>query len=274
MSRYKQLFQQLNEYGQGAYVPFITLGDPNLAQTEAIIDALIAGGADALELGLPFSDPVADGPVIQAANIRALAAGTTIAACFALLSRVRQRYPDIPIGLLVYANLIHAQGIEPFYAACQQAQVDSVLIADVPLREASPYRQAAKKYGIAPVFICPPDASTTVRQQLAAASEGYVYLLSRAGVTGANSQLNLPAQEAITQLRAFNSAPPLLGFGISSPQHVAQAIHAGAAGAISGSAVVQIIAEYQAVPQQMLEQLKAFSQAMKAATFTHAVTAN
>ncbi|RUO40541.1 tryptophan synthase subunit alpha [Aliidiomarina taiwanensis] len=266
MSRYEAMFSQLTAKGEGAFVPFITLGDPCLAQTEHIIDALIAGGADALELGLPFSDPVADGPVIQEANIRSLAAGTRIQDCFELLARVRARHPQVPMGLLVYCNLVHAQGLEAFYARCQQAGVDSVLIADVPLRESAPYRQAAEQQGIAPVFICPPDASSNVRQQVAEASQGYVYLLSRAGVTGTGDTLQLPAGEAIQELKQYASAPPLLGFGISQPDHVRHAMTSGAAGAISGSAVVKIIQAYQLNPEQLAQQLHSFAAAMKAAT--------
>ncbi len=266
MSRYAQLFQHLKAQHEGAYVPFITLGDPSIALTEEIIEALLAGGADALELGLPFSDPVADGPVIQAANIRALTAGAKVSQCFELLTRVRARHPQVPIGLLVYCNLVHAKGLDNFYAACKNAGVDSVLIADVPLRESAPYRAAAQQHNIAAVFICPPDASPTLRQQVAETSAGYVYLLSRAGVTGTGTEVSLPAEHAIHELNQFASAPALLGFGISQPSHVQQAIANGAAGAISGSAVMSIIAEYQHLPETMLKKLTDFTRAMKAAT--------
>jgi|SRR5690554_530632 len=266
MSRYAKLFAHLAEQHEGGYVPFITLGDPSIPLSEEIIEALINGGADALELGMPFSDPVADGPVIQAANIRALSAGAKIEQCFALLKRVRTRHPDVPMGLLVYCNLVHAKGIDAFYAACKDAGVDSVLIADVPMRESLSYRSAAKQHGIASVFICPPDATTELRRQVAEFSEGYVYLLSRSGVTGTGVELSLPTHEAIDELKTFSSAPALLGFGISQPSHVRQAIESGAAGAISGSAVVGIIAKYQQQPNIMLSKLIDFTQAMKAAT--------
>src|SRR5699024_7140930 len=124
--------------------------------TADILDTLVAAGADALELGLPFSDPLADGPTIQNANLRALQAGTKIADCFTLLADFRQRQPTIPIGLLVYANLVFSNGIEQFYARCAAAGIDSVLIADVPLHESLPFRQAAQRHGVLPIFICPP----------------------------------------------------------------------------------------------------------------------
>lgn len=264
--RYAQMFTRLKQQKAGAFVPFVTLGDPGIEQSERILECLIENGADALELGLPFSDPVADGPVIQAANIRALSSGVKIRECFALLTRIRARHPELPIGLLVYCNLAHAHGVDTFYQACADAGVDSVLIADLPLRERTQYQRAAQAKGIESVFICPPDASSALRKQVAASSEGYVYLLSRAGVTGADSALHLPASDAIAELEAAHSAPPLLGFGISNPEQVRQAIASGAAGAISGSAVVRIIADHLEQPEAMLETLGVFIQEMKAAT--------
>lgn len=266
MSRYQAMFKKLEAADQGAFVPFVTLGDPNPEQSLAIIDALVAGGADALELGFPFSDPVADGPTIQKAAIRALQSGTKIATCFEMLAKVRERHPELPIGLLVYANLVASSGVERFYERCAAAGVDSVLIADVPARESASFIHAAKAQGIEPIFIAPPDANAERLQRIAELSEGYVYLLSRAGVTGAETGMQRPATAVIDALKAANSAPPLLGFGIAKPEHVQAALAAGAAGAISGSAVVNIIAEHLAAPEQMLAELKRFVTTMKAAT--------
>ena len=266
MSRYTTMFSRLKSANEGAFVPFVTLGDPDLESSEKVIDALVQGGADALELGLPFSDPVADGPVIQAANFRSLAAGITVANCFSLLKRVRDKYPDLPIGLLVYCNLVHANGVEHFFKLCAEVGVDSVLIADVPMRESSTYRDIANTNGVESVYICPPDATADLRKQVAQNSQGYVYLLSRAGVTGTGDTLQKPATEAIAELQQANSSPPLLGFGISSPEHVRTALESGAAGAISGSAVVKIIADNLGNEVVMLEQLTEFTASMKAAT--------
>ncbi|MBY6063282.1 tryptophan synthase subunit alpha [Pseudidiomarina sediminum] len=269
MSRYAAMFERLDAADQGAFVPFITLGDPDYDTSLAIIDALVAGGADALELGFPFSDPVADGPTIQRAAIRALEHGMTIAKCFSLLTEVRKRYPDLPIGLLVYANLVIGgddNADNGFYRRCAAAGVDSVLIADVPTRESAPFIAAAKQHSIAPIFIAPPDADNTRLQEVAALSEGYVYLLSRAGVTGAETGMQTPASAVIEALQQAQSAPPLLGFGIAKPEHVQAAIAAGAAGAISGSAVVNIIAEHQHDRQALVTALQDFVSQMKAAT--------
>ncbi len=266
MKRYQQAFDTLEAKQQGAFVPFITLADPTIEQSYAIISTLIEAGADALELGLPFSDPVADGPTIQRANLRALAAGASIAACFKLLARVRTNYPDIPMGLLVYANLVVSNGMESFYQRCAESGVDSVLIADVPTRESAPFIRAAQAYNIAPIFIAPPDGSAERLQEVARFSEGYVYLLSRAGVTGNETQMAAPATSVINSLAAAHSAPPLLGFGISTPTHVEAALAAGAAGVISGSAVVQIIEQNVQSPATMLSELQSFTRQMKAAT--------
>ena len=158
MERYETLFAQLKARREGAFVPFVTLGDPNPEQSLKIIDTLIEAGADALELGIPFSDPLADGPTIQDATLRAFAAGVTPAQCFEMLTAIRQKHPTIPIGLLMYANLVFSPGIDEFYAACERAGVDSVLVADVPVEESAPFRQAALRHNIAPIFICPPNA--------------------------------------------------------------------------------------------------------------------
>lgn len=270
MNRYASLFQNLAAADEGAFVPFVTLGDPNPETSFAAIEALIAGGADALELGFPFSDPVADGPTIQRASIRALTAGTTRRDCFAIIERIREKYPEIPIGLLVYANLAVSAGLDKFYSDCATVGVDSVLIADVPVREGEPFIATAETHGIAPIFIAPPDAGAERLQAIAKASKGYVYLLSRAGVTGAETQMQRPATAVIEALRDANSAPPLLGFGIAEPEHVKAALAAGAAGAISGSAVVRIIERHQNDPGAMTAALEAFAEKMKAATSNRA----
>lgn len=266
MSRYDKLFASLKQQNSGAFVPFVTIGDPTPDLSLQIIKTLIDAGADALELGLPFSDPVADGPVIQRANIRALESGTRLAHCLAILTEVREYAPDLPIGLLLYANLAWAQGIDAFYQRLAAAGVDSVLLADVPVKEGERFSSLAKKHGIHPIFIAPPDASAATLKAVAEASEGYIYLLSRAGVTGAGQDVALPASELIQSLKDAGGPPPLLGFGISQPEHVQAAIQAGAAGAISGSAVVARIENNLANPAAMLEQLDQFVRQMKAAT--------
>lgn len=272
MSRYTQLFNRLNHAKEGAFIPFITLGDPDIDSSFKIIECLIESGADALELGIPFSDPLADGPTIQNANLRAFANHITPEQCFTLITLVRKQYPDIAIGLLLYANLVFSNGIDQFYAKCQQAGVDSVLIADVPLEESEPFVLSAKKHQIAPVFICPPDASEALIEQLAANTQGYTYLLSRSGVTGIDqkgvkNETNLHAK-LIQLLKKHGAAPAVQGFGISTPEQVKEALNNGAAGAISGSAIVHIIGKNQHDLPTMLKELSLFVSSMKAACKT------
>ena len=266
MERYETLFKQLKERKEGAFVPFVTLGDPSPEQSLKIIDTLIEAGADALELGIPFSDPLADGPTIQNATLRAFAAGVTPGQCFEMLSAIRQKHPTIPIGLLMYANLVFSRGIDEFYAQCEKAGVDSVLVADVPVEESAPFRQAALRHNVAPIFICPPNADDDLLRQIASHGRGYTYLLSRAGVTGAENRAALPLHHLVEKLTEYNAAPPLQGFGISAPDQVTAAIDAGAAGAISGSAIVKIIEKNVDKPAVMLDELGAFVRAMKAGT--------
>ena len=265
-SRYQKTFTALKAAKQGAFVPFVTLGDPTPNISLDIIDVLVSNGADALELGFPFSDPLADGPVIQGANVRALDAKTTPQICFDMIKKVRAKYPDIPIGLLVYANLVYANGINNFYLTAHNAGVDSVLIADVPIEEATDFIKAAKANHIAPIFIAPPNGNDETLRQVAENSEGYTYLLSRSGVTGTDIQANMPINDILTKLTHYNAPPPLLGFGIAKPSQVTAAIKAGAAGAISGSATVKIIEQNLNDKTKMLSLLSEFTQQMKAAT--------
>ncbi|MCG7488998.1 tryptophan synthase subunit alpha [Vibrio sp. Of14-4] len=266
MSRYQSMFARLNEQNQGAFVPFVTVCDPNPAQSLKIMETLVEAGADALELGIPFSDPLADGPTIQGANIRALESGATPEICFDLIGEIRAKYPDLPIGLLMYANLVFARGIDNFYQRCANAGIDSVLIADVPTNESAEFVEAATKHGIEPIFIVPPTASDDTLKSVAELGSGYTYLLSRAGVTGAETKANMPVSDLLDRLNKYDAPPALLGFGISTPEQVKQAIDAGAAGAISGSAVVKIIETHTEAPEEMLVQLSKFVSPMKAAT--------
>ncbi|OYD26037.1 tryptophan synthase subunit alpha [Oceanimonas baumannii] len=266
MSRYHRLFERLNSANEGAFVPFVTLGDPTPEQSLKVIDALVAGGADALELGIPFSDPIADGPTIQAATLRARNAGTRTQTCFDMLTQVREKYPELPIGLLVYANLVYAPGVDSFYSRAAAAGVDSVLVADVPLEMAAPFKAAADKAGVESIYIAPPNGDEATLKAVAETGSGYTYLLSRAGVTGTETKAGTPVDTLLATLAKYDAPPSLLGFGISSPEQVRDAIKSGAAGAISGSAVVKIIEQHLDQPQAMLNALTAFVKEMKAAT--------
>ena len=256
MSRYAAMFRRSGN--AGVFGAFVMLGDPDLDSCAAILDELVAGGADMVEVGIPFSDPVADGPVIQAAAVRALANGTTPADCFALLKAFRARHPDVPVGILTYANLVLARGRDHFYAQAAAAGVDSVLVADVPVLEAEPYVAAARAHGVDAVLIAAINTPRERLREIARLGGGYTYCVARAGVTGANREAAFEHEAMLDALREAGAPPPVFGFGISRPDHVRAALAAGAAGVISGSAIVERVARG--------EEVAPFVREMKAAT--------
>jgi len=238
MSRYAALFAR----GEGVFGAFVMLGDPGLEASAAILDELVAGGADMIEVGIPFSDPIADGPVIQAAAARALAAGVRPADCFALIRGFRARHPEVPVGILTYANLVLARGADRFYRAAREAGADSVLVADVPLGEAEPFVAAARAWGVAPVLIAAANTPPERLRRIARLGQGYTYCVARPGVTGADEEIRLDHDEMLAVLGEAGAPPPIFGFGISRRAHVRAALEAGAAGVISGSAIVERVA--------------------------------
>lgn len=245
MDRYSQLFETLKQRGEGAFVPFIMLGDPTPDATLAVVRAAVAGGADALELGVPFSDPVADGPTIQASHIRALANGATVDAAITQIKQIRAEFPELPLGMLIYGNVPFTRGLDRFYTEFKAAGADSILLPDVPVREGAPFVAAAEKADINPIFIAPARAAEHTLEGVAASSKGYIYAISRDGVTGTEKESEtLGLDEVVANVARFGGAPVLLGFGISTPEHVADAIKAGAAGAITGSALTKIIEKH------------------------------
>lgn len=257
--RYDPMFDRLRARGEGALGAFVMLGDPDLEASALILDALVAGGADMIEVGIPFSDPVADGPVIQAAAERALRHGVTPPDCVRLLGEFRERHADIPVGILTYANIVLAAGRDTFYRASAEAGVDSVLVADVPSLEAAPFVEAADAAGVAPVLIAAPNTPRPALERIARLGRGYTYCVARSGVTGAERGMELDHRALFDALAELGAAPPVLGFGISTPEHVRAALDAGAAGAISGSAIVSRVTEGP-------DAVAAFVHEMKAAT--------
>ena len=261
MTRYAAMFGRCTAQGEGAFGAFLMLGDPDHEASAAYLDALVEGGADMLELGIPFSDPVADGPVVQAAAVRALEAGVRTADCLAIIADFRQRHPEVPVGILTYANIVAARGIGRFAGELAEAGADSLLVADVPTLEAEPYSDAARSAGIDLVMIAAPNTPEPALRRIASLSSGYTYCVARDGVTGIDQGPTLrhaPLFEALSQL---NAAPSVLGFGIGTPSQVREALESGAAGVISGSALVKRV-EAGASP----EALSSFVSELKAAT--------
>jgi tryptophan synthase alpha chain len=241
MSRYSQMFDSLRARQEAALGAFVMLGDPDPLTSATVLDALVVGGADMIEVGIPFSDPIADGPVIQAAVNRALCAGVRTADCFGLIAGFRARHPEVPVGILAYANIVCARGRRQFFAAAAEAGADSLLIADLPSLEAEPWTKEMREAQLDPVLIAaantPPDKLSTI----ARLSSGYTYCVTRAGITGTHQAARFDSS-LIERLNDLGAPPPVFGFGISKPEHVRDAIEAGAQGVICGSAIVSLVA--------------------------------
>ncbi|MCW3796228.1 tryptophan synthase subunit alpha [Sphingomonas sp. BN140010] len=249
MSRYAQMFQRLHQRAEGAFGGFLMLGDPDVATSVTLLDAVVEGGADMVEVGIPFSDPVADGPVIQAAADRALRAGVRVDDCFGLIRQFRAKHPAVPVGILTYANLLAARGRDKFMADAAGAGADSILVADVPSIEAAPYAAAAQAAGLELVMIAAPNTPEPVIRRIAELSGGYTYCVARAGVTGTSAALALDHDRLFAMLAEAGAPPPVLGFGISYPDQVAEALASGTAGVIAGSALVKLGADARALVQ-------------------------
>ena len=236
MKRYATMFERLN--GHGAFGAFLMLGDPDLKTSAQLLDAVVEGGADMIEVGIPFSDPVADGPVIQAAACRALASGVRVSDCFELLAGFRGRHPTVPVGILTYANIVAAR--MGFMRDAAEAGTDSLLIADVPALEAERFTGDMEQAGIEPVLIAAANTPDATLKRIASLSKAYTYCVSRAGITGTHAGGQFDAG-LIERVKAAGAPPPLFGFGISRPEHVRAALDSGARGVICGSAIVDLV---------------------------------
>lgn len=241
MSRYASMFAGLGARGEGAFGAFLMLGHPDVETSATLLDAVVEGGADMVEVGIPFSDPVADGAVIQAAAAEALRGGVKPSDCFELLREFRERHAGIPIGILTYANLVVARGVERFFDDAAAAGVDSLLIADVPSLEARPFAAFARAAGLDFVMIAAPNTPRPTLERIARTASGYTYCVARSGITGVRDHLTLDHAALFAQLAELGAPPPILGFGISTPDHVRQALSAGAAGVVTGSALIDIL---------------------------------
>jgi tryptophan synthase alpha chain len=237
MSRYAAMFERLAAKGEGAFGAFLMLGDPGLAISAQLLDAVIDGGADMIEVGIPFSDPVADGPVIQAAAQRALAVGVRVSDCLALIEGFRSRHPDVPVGILTYANIVVARA--GFARDAAEAGADSLLIADVPAIEAEPFTREMAQAGIEPVLIAAANTPDSTLNRIALLSKAYTYCVSRPGITGTHTGGEFDA-DLIRRVCEAGAPPPIFGFGISKPEHVRAALDASASGVICGSAIVDL----------------------------------
>jgi tryptophan synthase alpha chain len=230
----------LSFYKKPALVVYVTCGDPDLATTEAVVLAAIAAGADVIELGVPFSDPVADGPVIQRASERALRHGTCLAQVLTLAAEVRQHAQSTGLIVFSYLNPILRMGMEKFCMVARHAGVDGVLVTDLPVEESDEYLRATREHDLAPVFLAAPTSPDERLKRIAAVSRGFVYAVSRTGVTGARQKLADDAQKLVRRLRRVTKLPIAVGFGISGAEQFAE-VGTFADAVVVGSAIVETI---------------------------------
>ena len=225
-------------------VIYLTVGDPDLAATKEIALAAIDAGADVIELGVPFSDPVADGPVIQRASERALAKGARLEDVLKLAAELRRLRADVGLVAFSYFNPILRFGLERFCARAADCGVDGVLITDLIVEEADEYLEQAHRYGLKPIFLAAPTSPDARLQRIASASQGFIYAISRTGITGTRPDLAEDARQLVNRLRRYGKLPIAVGFGISRPEHVA-AVGEFADAVVIGSAIVSLIEEAQ-----------------------------
>lgn len=261
MSRLEATFARLRERGERALMPYFTAGDPSLAVTRALLLEAARRGADVIELGIPFSDPLADGPVIQRASQRALASGVTLARVLELVRDVRGEV-SVPIVFLTYYNPVHAFGLKAFAHAAVEAGVDGVIVADLPPEEAGPFATEARGAGLDLIHLVAPTSPPDRMRFIARRSRGFIYVVSLTGVTGARATLPPDLVEHLRQLRAVTTKPICVGFGISTPEQVA-AVAPYADGMIVGSAVVGLV-EAHGGSDRLVAEVGAFIAALKA----------
>jgi tryptophan synthase alpha chain len=246
MSRIAEVFSHLKNGKRPGLVAYVTAGDPDLARTAEILVALAANGADVIEVGIPFSDPLADGPVIQRASERALASGTTLRGALRMIKETGSKIAA-PIVLFTYANPVFRMGEGEFVTAAADAGVDGVLVLDLPIEEAGPLRGRLVGAQLDPIFLLSPTTTDERIRASAAMGSGFLYVISRLGVTGARDQVATDAEPLVKRIRAQSDLPLALGFGISTPAQVAE-VGRWADAAVVGSALVNVIAEHGSAP--------------------------
>ncbi len=263
MNRIEARFEQLREQGEVAFIPYITAGDPTLSKTAEILQTLAQAGADVIELGIPFSEPVGDGPVIQEATLRALQQGTTPEGVIALVKQIRASGCDVPILLFSYFNPILAMGFDTFAAKAKEAGADGVLCVDLPVEEADAYREALTSAGLATVFLVSPTTRPERMRRILEACSGFVYCVSRLGVTGERTTLPEDLHRLVRDVRSMTQKPVAIGFGIAKPEQATEVARI-ADGVVVGSALVRFVAAHASEPG-FLDTLHTYAHAFKQA---------
>ncbi len=257
MKTYNQVFSELKEKNRTALIPFFVIGDPDFDTSLAVVKTAIDADADVLELGIPFSDPIADGPTIQKADIRAMKSGINMSKALDFIRQVKE-YRDIPIGLLMYYNLVYQYGTENFFSDFHKAGVNSVLIADLSIDDADEIVGPAKAAGLDTVFMVTPVTKPRRMERIASITTGFIYTVSVLGVTGSRDQLSNTLDDLIGKLKKLTNVPVCVGFGISKAEHAATVAQAGADGVIIGSKIVGLIETNLNDKEKMLAGISAF----------------
>jgi tryptophan synthase alpha chain len=267
MSEISKVFQKLKAQGDGALVGYVTGGDPEPRFTPVIAEALVKGGVDIIELGIPFSDPIADGPTIQAASVRALEAGTTPKIVLGMAGEIKRKH-TVPVVILTYYNPVFRMGLENFFRLASNCGVDGVVVPDLPVEEADGYREAARACGVDTIFLAAPSTSNERLRRIVGCTSGFLYLVSHFGVTGAREALEDSTVKLIKRVLPYTvgRVPLAVGFGISKPEHARCIIQNGADGVIVGSAFVNIVHRHSEDVGRMLEELEALARRLKEAT--------
>jgi len=267
MSDLARVFEKLKARGDGALIGYVTAGDPKPEFTPRIAEALVKGGVDILELGVPFSDPIADGPTIQAASLHALQAGTTPKMVLGMAGEIKRKC-GVPVVILTYYNPVFHMGLENFFRLASNFGVDGVVVPDLPVEEAEAYREAAGSCGVDTIFLAAPSTSNERLGKIVACTSGFLYVVSHFGVTGAREALEDSTVQLIKRVLPYTAGrvPLAVGFGVSKPEHAKRIIQSGADGVIVGSAFVNIVQKHEGDVGRMLEELEVAARKLKNAT--------
>jgi tryptophan synthase alpha chain len=266
MTRIGRLFECLKRDGRKGLIAYLTAGDPSLARTPALVEAMVRGGADLIELGVPFSDPIADGPVIQRAGERALRAGTTLAGVLKAAAEIR-RHSDVPLLLFTYLNPVLRYGLDRLAADAAASGIDGCLLTDASVDEAEDYAAAMHRHGLDTVFLAAPTSTPRRLELVARYSTGFIYLVSRTGVTGERETLSNAVAPLVQAVRAVTELPLAVGFGISRPEHVAELGRLVEA-VVVGSAFVRLIERHRDSPA-LESELEKFTRELKSGFGVH-----
>ena len=267
MTRIGKLFENLRRDGRKGLIAYLTAGDPSPARTPELVEALVRGGADLVELGVPFSDPIADGPVIQRAGERALKAGTTLHKVLEIAAEIRRR-SEVPLLLFTYLNPVVRYGLDRLAKDAAACGIDGCLLTDASVEEAHEYVGAMHLHGLDTVFLAAPTSTERRLKLVAQYSTGFVYLVSRTGVTGEQASLSAAVAPLVRAMRAVTDLPLAVGFGVSRPEHVAE-LGTQVDAVVVGSALVRVIEKHLESPN-LAQELEAFVRQLKGGFGAHA----